>query len=377
MSSEVVFPLPNVQTTVLVTIALYNCFELLIIVLRTFKSFRGLYFWSYLLSTLGVGVYTIGFMLKTYRLTTRWPVFVTVIVIGWIPMVSGQAMVMYSKLHYLVKRPETLRILFAMIIVNGTIGHIPIIAMIYGASSGNPIPYVQPLLFYSKIQVTIFFLQSVAISGMYIFHSVKLLREDSGIHTMRFLHLYKELIILNIILILIDISILGLVWSSPSAVSAVYKSVAYGIKLKLEYSILNQLDDDFLPQPSIASEVEFDREAHPVPVIPTTFYGKTKIMDADALERCDTYVASGGICPNADYPAGEAFRSHLNDALTVISARTRRSSIRHWTDAISEDGDDFESFYTRSRRTPTLDDRLAWDIQSGLSPAPRSRMGSI
>lgn len=329
MSSGKVFSLSNIQTTVLVTIALYNCFELLIIISKTFKFFRGLYFWSFLLATVGVGIYTLGFILEIYHLSAKSSLFVTIIVIGWISIVSGQAMALYSKLHYLVKNPGTLRILFAMIIVNGTIGHIPIIAMIYGAESGNPAAYIQPRLFYEKVQVTILFLQSVAISGMYIFHSIKPLLEDSGTHTMRFLRLFKELIFLNILLILIDLSILALEWSGLSTISTVYKAVAYGIKLKLEYSILNRLDADFLPQSSFKSVDEIDREAHPATVNLSDFYGKTKIMDVDTLERCDTYVASSGASPNTGYPAGEAFRSHFNDAPTMITTRTRRSSICH------------------------------------------------
>jgi len=167
---------PPEQATVItiacfLALALYNVLELTFITFATFKQKRGLYFYSFLTSTWGIGLYSIGFLLKHLRLSTLNILYVTLIVIGWTAMVTGQSVVLYSRLHLLLRNRKTMRGILIMIIVNAFICHGPIIVMVYGANSANPEPFVGPYSIYEKVQVTIFFIQELIISGFYLVES--------------------------------------------------------------------------------------------------------------------------------------------------------------------------------------------------------------
>ena len=51
----------------------------------------------------------------------------------------------------------------------------------------------------------------------------------------------RDLILVNILIILMDISLLGTQFAGHYEIETTYKSAAYSIKLKLEFIILNQL----------------------------------------------------------------------------------------------------------------------------------------
>jgi hypothetical protein len=93
-----------------IAVALYNVAELFFIIFATFKKRRGLYFWSFLVSTCGIGLYSIGFLLKDLSLSSQSVFFVTLIVVGWSSMVTGQSVVLYSRLHLVLRDPRKLRL---------------------------------------------------------------------------------------------------------------------------------------------------------------------------------------------------------------------------------------------------------------------------
>jgi hypothetical protein len=51
----------------------------------------------------------------------------------------------------------------------------------------------------------------------------------------------RRLIIVNIVVILLDITILGLEYADLYQLQTAYKGMAYSLKLKLEFKILNDL----------------------------------------------------------------------------------------------------------------------------------------
>jgi hypothetical protein len=90
---------PSIVLIVFISVSWYNVLELLLLIFTTFRRWRGLYFWSLLLSA-GVGVllYSLGFLLKFF--TPVSPMLaVAVLSIGWWTMVTGQSIVLYSRLH--------------------------------------------------------------------------------------------------------------------------------------------------------------------------------------------------------------------------------------------------------------------------------------
>jgi len=78
-------------------LAIYNAIELELLVLTTFRNYRGLYFWSLVLASLGILPYVLGFFVEYFRWShiTLGTVIVT---LGWSLMVTGQSVVLYSRL---------------------------------------------------------------------------------------------------------------------------------------------------------------------------------------------------------------------------------------------------------------------------------------
>ncbi|KAJ5092307.1 hypothetical protein NUU61_007177 [Penicillium alfredii] len=239
-------PVTYVVTATL-AIALYNTIELTFLLFLTFKRHKGLYFWSFLVATWGISIYAIGFILKDFVLANSY-LSVTLIIIGWCAMVTGQSMVLYSRLHLIVQQRNTFRLVLGMIIVNAIILHIPVIILCYGANSTHFRDYVLPYAIYEKIQVTLFFIQESIISGIYVYETCKMLRAGAGmfldeLHQEATRRLMLHLIYVIIIVALLDISILALEYAGRFTAQTAVKALVYSVKLKLEFDILNRLAD--------------------------------------------------------------------------------------------------------------------------------------
>jgi len=225
-------------------VALYNTVELTFIIFTTFKRRWGLYFWSFLVATWGIAPYAAGFILKFLARSDESILIVVLISVGWCCMVTGQSLVLYSRLHLLLWSPTRLRFVLCMIILDAFICHVPTIVLATGAniagggSSGEP--FVRGYSVYEKVQVTIFFAQELVISGLYIYETVVLFRSGGSSATRRIL---AHLIYVNVIVIALDVAILALEYASLYYLQVTFKAFAYSVKLKLEFSILNRLVD--------------------------------------------------------------------------------------------------------------------------------------
>lgn len=223
------------------TISIYNFIELNFIILTTFKRRSGLYFWSFVSATWGIPPYAIGFLLKNFRPATNSYIYVTLIIVGWWPLVTGQSLVLYSRLHLVLDRRPLLRAVLIMIIINALIGHLPTTILVYGANSSNPRPFIRPYSVYEKFQITIFFLQEMAISGLYIFETTKIMRVTAIMGRDTNKYLLRHLLAVSIIVAALDCPILALEYASLYQLQTSYKVFVYSTKLKLEFSILNRL----------------------------------------------------------------------------------------------------------------------------------------
>ncbi|CRK45172.1 hypothetical protein BN1723_006473 [Verticillium longisporum] len=219
---------------IFITIALYNAVELACIIFFTFKKRNGLYFWSFCVATFGLVPYSVGFLLKGLGINTRLIyLYVTMIVIGWSCLVTGQSVVLYSRLHLVDRDPRHLRFVLAMVITNAD--YLPY-SRLY--------PHLRrQLIGPGRVSITIFFLQELIISIMYIVATTKLFR-DSTLHAKSARkRMLWHLILVNIVVILLDITILGLEYAGYYELQTAYKALVYSIKLKLEFNILNGLID--------------------------------------------------------------------------------------------------------------------------------------
>ncbi|RAK95675.1 uncharacterized protein BO80DRAFT_418441 [Aspergillus ibericus CBS 121593] len=246
LGAQLALPITYVVTAFL-SIALYNVIELTFILFLTFKRRKGLYFWSFVVASVGIAIYSIGFVLKDFNLVavSLSYLYVTFIVLGWCAMVTGQSMVLYSRLHLVVRHHFLLRFVLAMIICDAILLQIPTTILCYGTNSPASATFAVPYAIYERIQVTVFFVQESIISGVYIFETFKLLRSESPIleetHREAARRLLLHLIIMNIIVLVLDVAIVVLQFIGRYALQTVIKGFIYSVKLKLEFNILNQL----------------------------------------------------------------------------------------------------------------------------------------
>jgi len=233
---------------VFISIALHNVLELYIKTFGTFKRYAGLYFWSVLVATTGIAFNSVGYLLQHLELTP-WPVLhATLILIGWCTMITGQSVVMYSRIHIVMQDRRQLYAVLIMIIVNAIWLHVPVIVLVYGMNSSAPQPFLKPYLIYEKIQLTVFVIQESIISGLYVWKTSKMLQLEKAIRNVRTRRVLSHLVYVNVVVILLDISVLSLEYANQTTIQTAWKPFVYSVKLKLEFSILNRLVDLVKPQ---------------------------------------------------------------------------------------------------------------------------------
>lgn len=167
-----------------ISLALYNVLELTVLILTTFKKRSGVYFWSMVVATWGIALNAIGYLLKFLRpeasrsLETLYTILVLT---GWSTMITGQSVVLFSRLHLLVYDRFTIRFVLAMIIIDAIICHPPTIALFsLFNNSANPDPYSAAYSVFEKTQLFIFFVQEFVISAIYIVESAKFLKSRAA-----------------------------------------------------------------------------------------------------------------------------------------------------------------------------------------------------
>ena len=120
-------------------IAMYNGWEIMVLVFMTFKHYRGSYFWSLLIAGFGLTPYFIGNVLHDLDIVTTPNAIegaVTAIIIGWMMMVTGQLFVLWSRLGLLAvgKTGQKLKkITLWMIVVGSIVLYIPTTVLAWGA----------------------------------------------------------------------------------------------------------------------------------------------------------------------------------------------------------------------------------------------------
>lgn len=225
-------------------LAMYNALELTAMIFLAFNHYRGLYFWSLLISGLGIIPYALGFLLKFFEITqgnSRW-LAVVLLTIGWYLMVTGESVVLWSRLHLIVsgeKGEKIIRYTKWMIIVNAVVLHVPTTVLTFGANGDTDTQTFETAYnIMEKIQMIGFFLQEVILSTIYIVETVKILQTSLQPHTRKTM---RQLIFINAVIIIMDLALLGLECASLYILETLLKGVIYSIKLKLEFAILSKL----------------------------------------------------------------------------------------------------------------------------------------
>ncbi|KAM5343513.1 hypothetical protein ACJ41O_012050 [Fusarium nematophilum] len=222
-------------------ISLYNVIEINVQIFFRFRKRIGLYFWSLLFASWGIAIHSIGFLLQFFQLCRNDYANIVIITLGGVPMVIGQSVVLYSRLHLVVEDRRKIRWVLKMIIACFFLFTVPPTILNFGSNSPHPEPYLRPFQIYEKIMLFGFATQEVIISGLYMWETRKMLRLMSPSRNEAPRRVMKHLIYVNILVILMDFSIIGTELGGAHIIQTTYKSAVYSVKLKLEFPILNQL----------------------------------------------------------------------------------------------------------------------------------------
>jgi hypothetical protein len=111
----------------------------------------------------------------------------------------------------------------------------------YGANASPVNSWTHPYEIYERVQVTMFCLQELMISGVYIKTCYSFFDSGNSIYGDVVRKMQRHLLAVNVLIILLDIPILILEYTDMYDLQTVYKAFVYSIKLKMEFRILNQL----------------------------------------------------------------------------------------------------------------------------------------
>ncbi|CAL5874593.1 uncharacterized protein PFLUO_LOCUS8890 [Penicillium psychrofluorescens] len=224
-------------TACFIAIAWYNALELIVLCFTTFKRYGGCYFWCLLIASISIIPFALGYLLIIYNIYDNlFPVAMELI--AWCGMVTGQSLVLWSRLHLVVHNPAILRYTLAMIITCAIIFHIPASVLELGSHSNESDLFSKGFSVFERIQLVGFSLQEVILSAIYSWEAVRLLNlrprgDYKGI--------LIQLLVVNMIMVCMDAAIIGVQYSGLFDIHVTLKAMCYSIKLKLEYAVLGKL----------------------------------------------------------------------------------------------------------------------------------------
>lgn len=233
--------------------AIWNAVGMFPMIFLTFKRLWTLYFWAMILSTIGILICSASQIISVATPQVNTMINGVMSCVGWVFMVTGQSVVLYSRLHLLAITPRVLRMVLWMIVINGVVIHTTGTVLTVGTRLQSPesVPFTQAYRLvrhrrkealprtrtkltssgrsiFERINITLFFTQETVISGLYLWKSRDLLsrysrpkaveepsiRQYASPRASTSLRVVKsiltQLIIVNIIILFLDVTIVVL-----------------------------------------------------------------------------------------------------------------------------------------------------------------------
>lgn len=244
--NEDLTPFPSVFVA-FASIAIWSTIPLTIRLLTTLKRRSGLYFYSILITSWGLSIRQIGFVVQFLAPSRPWHIALFLSQAGWIAMVSGFSLVLYSRLNIILESWRTRRAVVAMILVNGVVWHVAMATLSAGIATerntGHPErtskwqAVMHPM---EKIQIVMFSAQEMLISFFYVRAAYRYLKS-------RFAQMGKTrsamflLLVVQIVIIAVDIALIVIDLAGYLQLKLFIHSFVYAVKLELEFVVLNQL----------------------------------------------------------------------------------------------------------------------------------------
>ncbi|KAF7122787.1 hypothetical protein CNMCM5793_000897 [Aspergillus hiratsukae] len=222
-----------------IAVAWCNAIDLIVLCFNTFKRYSGPYFWSLLVASFCIIPFGLGYILKIYSITfTNYFLEIAILDAGWSGMVTGQSLVLWSRLNLVLDNPRALKALLYLIIVDGAVLHTSCTALEF-ATNALPGSDAVATAFdvMERVQLVGFCLQELLLSSLYIYKAVPLLKMDDR----RSHNVLVQLIVINMVIMALDVSVVVVQYLGFFTFQVTFKALVYSIKLKLEYVVLGRL----------------------------------------------------------------------------------------------------------------------------------------
>jgi hypothetical protein len=114
------------------SIAIWSSIPLTFRLFLTIKRRRGLYFYAILITTWGLSAREVGYMLTILAGNPFWPLGDILAQVCWVMMVTGFAVMLWSRLNLILESRRIRRFLLFMIIINAVVWHSMMITLSFG-----------------------------------------------------------------------------------------------------------------------------------------------------------------------------------------------------------------------------------------------------
>ena len=177
-----------------------------------------------------------------------WQVGTTLAEAGWVGMVTGFSIVLWSRLSIVVQDRRIRNGILGMILVNGFIWHTAMVTLQFGLAA-TPLKdpsravWLRLVNPFERTQISVFTVQEFIIFSFYILATYRVLNERTFNQTKRTRKAMFILLAVQTLEICMDIIIVTLDLAGYFTLKAIIHSWTYGIKLQLEFVVLNQLKE--------------------------------------------------------------------------------------------------------------------------------------
>lgn len=217
--------------------------------------------------------------------------------IGWVAMVTGFSMILYSRLHLVLYNRKQLRILLAIILVDAFLFHLPVIVSDYVKGQRG----VKLYWIVSKMEI-VFCTQEFFLSTLYTYLYWKLFRDESSKKEMK--TTFHLLIAAQFTILATDVVLSILLYTHIFIPRMMILPYTSALKIRVELLVLNRLADfgqhsesitrDLLQAPSTGAETSQSRTKTATSRVEETW---------ERRQEVSIWNAVGPACPEIIRPA--------------------------------------------------------------------------
>ncbi|KAF6819274.1 integral membrane protein [Colletotrichum plurivorum] len=233
----------SMAITALATAGIYNALEIYVLIFSTFRQRRGRYFWSMMVANTGIFVHAIVSLVRYLRRGNN-VVPGAFAIAAWCAMVTGQSVVLWSRLHLVVYSRTWTRLVLALIVTDACAIHVPMIVLwvLCWATPASAQPaWLARYGVYEKVSIIIFTLQETLLTGIFARQGFFNLRPLFAFKTRSARLISWYLLSLFVLVFLLDVALVALEYTDNFVFQTTSKPLVYSVKLKVEFTVLNKL----------------------------------------------------------------------------------------------------------------------------------------